>query len=265
MDAHAPPSPGSSVSHMHSSETIVIPYPQNETQGGGDPWPPGQEPDRPVHRPGGDPPRQQEDEGREGRGGRSGVPGQDHHRHPGPPRVHRHGFSVSIFIIVFDGFVWGVPIVAKPKNAAVLLPRGPGQAKIRKFGWKDAGGALLSTSWWRVEHVLVPWLLRAGPFWYAHSDPPLPTCDWCLHGYHATPHHTTPHHTSSPNRPATLRSGSQLPFKKGVVVDATEMGTITDLPDSCAIIGGGVIAVEYANVLAGLGVGVSLLCKEEVG
>lgn len=55
-----------------------------------------------------------------------------------------------------------------------------------------------------------------------------------------------------------------LPFKKGVVVDATEMGTIVDLPDSCAIIGGGVIAVEYANVLAGLGVGVSLLCKDEV-
>lgn len=55
-----------------------------------------------------------------------------------------------------------------------------------------------------------------------------------------------------------------LPFKKGVVVDATEMGTITNLPDSCAIIGGGVIAVEYANVLAGLGVGVSLLCKDEV-
>lgn len=51
---------------------------------------------------------------------------------------------------------------------------------------------------------------------------------------------------------------------KGVVVDATEMGTITDLPNACAIIGGGVIAVEYANVLAGLGVGVSLLCKDEV-
>lgn len=42
------------------------------------------------------------------------------------------------------------------------------------------------------------------------------------------------------------------------------MGTITDLPNACAIIGGGVIAVEYANVLAGLGVGVSLLCKEDV-
>lgn len=68
-----------------------------------------------------------------------------------------------------------------------------------------------------------------------------------------------------PNRPPTLRTGSQLPFKKGVVVDATEMGTITDLPNACAIIGGGVIAVEYANVLAGLGVGVSLCCKENVG
>ncbi|CAN0115464.1 unnamed protein product, partial [Hapterophycus canaliculatus] len=61
-----------------------------------------------------------------------------------------------------------------------------------------------------------------------------------------------------------MRAGSRLPFKKGVVVDATEMGTITDLPNACAIIGGGVIAVEYANVLAGLGVGVSLLCKDEV-
>lgn len=55
-----------------------------------------------------------------------------------------------------------------------------------------------------------------------------------------------------------------LPFRKGVVVDATEMGCLTELPNACAIIGGGVIAVEYANVLAGLGVGVSLLCKEEV-
>ncbi|CBN79739.1 soluble pyridine nucleotide transhydrogenase [Ectocarpus siliculosus] len=68
---------------------------------------------------------------------------------------------------------------------------------------------------------------------------------------------------SRPNRPPKMRSGSRLPFMKGVVVDATEMGTITDLPNACAIIGGGVIAVEYANVLAGLGVGVSLLCKDE--
>ncbi|CAM9626413.1 unnamed protein product, partial [Choristocarpus tenellus] len=66
-----------------------------------------------------------------------------------------------------------------------------------------------------------------------------------------------------PNRPATLPSGASLPFKKGIVVDATEMGTLTNLPNAVAIIGGGVIAVEYANVLAQLGVGVSLICKEE--
>ena len=42
------------------------------------------------------------------------------------------------------------------------------------------------------------------------------------------------------------------------------MGTLAELPNACAVIGGGVIAVEYANILAGLGVGVSLLCKEEV-
>lgn len=42
------------------------------------------------------------------------------------------------------------------------------------------------------------------------------------------------------------------------------MGTIPDLPDACAIVGGGVIAVEYATVLASLGVDVSLLCKDEV-
>lgn len=43
------------------------------------------------------------------------------------------------------------------------------------------------------------------------------------------------------------------------------MGTIPDLPKACAIVGGGVIAVEYATVLASLGVDVSLLCKDEVG
>lgn len=43
------------------------------------------------------------------------------------------------------------------------------------------------------------------------------------------------------------------------------MGTIPDLPEACAIVGGGVIAVEYATVLASLGVEVYLLCKDEVG
>eukprot|EP00903_Cladosiphon_okamuranus_P008631 g8277.t1 len=68
---------------------------------------------------------------------------------------------------------------------------------------------------------------------------------------------------SRPNRPQNLASGAQLPFHKGVVVDATEMGTIPELPEACAIVGGGVIAVEYATVLATLGVEVFLLCKDE--
>lgn len=67
-----------------------------------------------------------------------------------------------------------------------------------------------------------------------------------------------------PNRPHTLASGAQLSFHKGLVVDATEMGTIPELPEACAIVGGGVIAVEYATVLASLGVEVTLLCKAEV-
>lgn len=55
-----------------------------------------------------------------------------------------------------------------------------------------------------------------------------------------------------------------IPFKKGVVVDATEMGALNDLPtQAAAVIGGGVIAVEYATILAELGVGVSVICAEE--
>lgn len=67
-----------------------------------------------------------------------------------------------------------------------------------------------------------------------------------------------------PNRPQTLTTGARLPFQPGAVVDATEMGMIPELPEACAIVGGGVIAVEYATVLASLGVGVFLLCKDEV-
>lgn len=43
---------------------------------------------------------------------------------------------------------------------------------------------------------------------------------------------------------------------------ATEIGGISQLPNAIAIIGGGVIGVEYATVFAQLGLGVSLLCKE---
>ena len=38
---------------------------------------------------------------------------------------------------------------------------------------------------------------------------------------------------------------------------------LVTLPTAVAIIGGGVIAVEYATVLAQLGVGVSLICSDK--
>jgi dihydrolipoamide dehydrogenase len=41
------------------------------------------------------------------------------------------------------------------------------------------------------------------------------------------------------------------------------MGNLLALPDATAIIGGGVIAVEYATVLAELGGGVSLICPDD--
>ncbi|CAM9702592.1 unnamed protein product, partial [Chrysoparadoxa australica] len=68
---------------------------------------------------------------------------------------------------------------------------------------------------------------------------------------------------SRPARPEELRPGVKLPFTKKTVVDATEMGQLVGLPNAVAILGGGVISVEYATVLAKLGVGVSLLCKPE--
>ena len=52
------------------------------------------------------------------------------------------------------------------------------------------------------------------------------------------------------HRPTTLpRSNVPLPFAKMRVVCATEMGGLVTLPSAVAIIGGGVIAVEYATVL----------------
>jgi pyruvate/2-oxoglutarate dehydrogenase complex dihydrolipoamide dehydrogenase (E3) component len=47
-----------------------------------------------------------------------------------------------------------------------------------------------------------------------------------------------------------LLPGVPIPFEKGRIVCATEMGSLNDLPNSLAIIGGGVIATEYATVFA---------------
>ena len=70
---------------------------------------------------------------------------------------------------------------------------------------------------------------------------------------------------SRPNRPTELPRSNNvpLPFTKMRVVCATEMGGLVTLPTAVAIIGGGVIAVEYATVLAQLGVGVSLICSDK--
>ncbi|KAJ1428565.1 hypothetical protein B484DRAFT_329396 [Ochromonadaceae sp. CCMP2298] len=67
---------------------------------------------------------------------------------------------------------------------------------------------------------------------------------------------------SRANRPEALRNGVPLRFARGQVVDSTEMGGVGELPNAVAILGGGVIAVEYATVLAELRVGVTLICAE---
>lgn len=64
-------------------------------------------------------------------------------------------------------------------------------------------------------------------------------------------------------RPSELSNGVSLPFAKGKVLCSTEMGSLPAVPSSAAVIGGGVIAVEYATVLSELGVGVSLITKDE--
>lgn len=67
---------------------------------------------------------------------------------------------------------------------------------------------------------------------------------------------------SRPNRPSHINK-SPISFIKNRIVCASEMGNLNVLPNAIAIIGGGVIAVEYATVLAELGVGVSLICNED--
>jgi NAD(P) transhydrogenase len=67
---------------------------------------------------------------------------------------------------------------------------------------------------------------------------------------------------SRAHQPNEVRKGVPIEFIKGLIVDATEISSITNLPKAIVIIGGGVIAVEYATVYAELGVGVTLICPE---
>jgi len=63
--------------------------------------------------------------------------------------------------------------------------------------------------------------------------------------------------------PQELRPGVPIPYTSRLVIDATQMANLKELPDSLAVIGGGVISVEYATVFAALGLPTSLLCREE--
>ncbi|EKU23104.1 soluble pyridine nucleotide transhydrogenase, partial [Nannochloropsis gaditana CCMP526] len=68
---------------------------------------------------------------------------------------------------------------------------------------------------------------------------------------------------SRPSRPKELRPGVPIPYTSRLVIDATQIANLKELPDSLAVIGGGVISVEYATVFAAMGLPTSLLCREE--
>lgn len=57
---------------------------------------------------------------------------------------------------------------------------------------------------------------------------------------------------SRPSRPKELRSGLPIPYTSRKVIDATQIANLKSLPESLAVIGGGVISVEYATVFASL-------------
>jgi len=67
---------------------------------------------------------------------------------------------------------------------------------------------------------------------------------------------------SRPNRPNDIK-GVSIPWEVGKVVCSSEIANLPVLPNAIVIYGGGVIAVEYATVFATLGVGVTLICREE--
>ncbi|GAB5035621.1 soluble pyridine nucleotide transhydrogenase [Nannochloropsis oceanica] len=68
---------------------------------------------------------------------------------------------------------------------------------------------------------------------------------------------------SRPSRPKELRPGVPIPYTSRLVIDATQMANLKELPESLAVIGGGVISVEYATVFAALGLPTFLLCRKE--
>ena len=68
---------------------------------------------------------------------------------------------------------------------------------------------------------------------------------------------------SRPHRSRSVGNNVSIPYTSRKVIDATQMSVLKKLPKSVGIIGGGVIAVEYATILASLGVKTYLLSKEK--
>ncbi|GMI62197.1 hypothetical protein ScalyP_jg11622 [Parmales sp. scaly parma] len=54
----------------------------------------------------------------------------------------------------------------------------------------------------------------------------------------------------------------KIPWTANIVIDATKISTFTTLPRSVVIFGGGVVALEYATVLAKLAVGVTIIVEK---
>ncbi|MBX3332105.1 MAG: Si-specific NAD(P)(+) transhydrogenase [Nitrospira sp.] len=52
-----------------------------------------------------------------------------------------------------------------------------------------------------------------------------------------------------------------IPFDDKTIIDTDELLTLTRIPDSIVIVGGGVIGTEYASILAALGIPVTLIDK----
>lgn len=69
---------------------------QQNTAGSGNTQPPREEPDRPVHREGGDSSEQQEGEGGARQDRCEGVPSVRLRRYPSGPRLHCYGFQVRV-------------------------------------------------------------------------------------------------------------------------------------------------------------------------
>lgn len=67
---------------------------------------------------------------------------------------------------------------------------------------------------------------------------------------------------SRPNKPAFYAPDIPLDFNCSRIITSTEIGNLMEVPKAVVILGGGTIAVEYATVLSKLGVGVSLVCKD---